>query len=241
MNRRGRFITFEGIEGTGKSTQIRRLAALLRRRGARVVVTREPGGTPAGESLRGLLLARRRRWSPRAELLIVNAARVEHVQEVIGPALRRGAWVICDRFTDATLAYQGYGRGLPLREVRAANALAAGGLAPDRTLLLELPARRSLRRARRRSAQRTRFEDEPEAFHRRVRAGYRALARLEPRRIRRIDASGGRRRVAGRIAEALADFLPGAGRSDRPHGGERGARRGPRSSGRGRAPRGRKA
>jgi dTMP kinase len=208
MSRRGRFVTFEGIEGTGKSTQIRQLAAFLRRRGARVVLTREPGGTPGAEILRRLLLARRRRWSPRAELWIVNAARASHVQEVILPALSRGAWVVCDRFTDATLAYQGYGRGLPLREVRAANALATGGLVPDRTLLLDLSPRRSLGRARRRAAQRTRFEDEPDAFHRRVQAGYRAIARSEARRVRRIDASGGRARVASRIIEALADILP---------------------------------
>jgi dTMP kinase len=215
MSRRGRFITFEGIEGTGKSTQIRRLAAFLRRRGAQVVVTREPGGTPGAERLRRLLLERGRRWSPRAELLIVNAARTAHVQEVILPALRRGAWVVCDRFTDATLAYQGYGRSLPLREVRAANALATGGLAPDRTLLLDLPARCSLGRALRRAAQRTRFEDEPEAFHRRVRAGYRAIARREPRRVRRIDASGDRGHVAARVVGALQDILPPPGQRAR--------------------------
>ncbi len=210
MSARGRFVTFEGNEGAGKSTQIRRLASLLRRRGVRVVVTREPGGTPAAEQLRRLLLARGRRWPAIAELLIVNAARASHVEEVIRPALRRGAWVLCDRFTDATLAYQGYGRGLPLQQVRDVNRLATRGVVPDRTLLLDLPAGRSLRRARRRGA-RTRFEDEADAFHRRVRGGYRAIARREPRRMRTVRAGGGRAEVASRIMEAVRDLLPDSG------------------------------
>ena len=207
MKKRGRFITFEGIEGTGKSTQIRRLAAFLRRRGIRAVVTREPGGTEAAERVRRLLLARGRRWSPLEELLLVNAARVSHVREVIRPALEAGRWVLCDRFTDATLAYQGYGRGIAPGDVRAANLLATRGLAPDRTLLLDLPLRRSLRRARQRPAARNQFEDESDAFHRRVHRGYRALARREPRRIHAIPAAGPRAAVGERIRQALADLL----------------------------------
>jgi dTMP kinase len=207
---RGRFITFEGIEGAGKTTQIRRLAAFLRRRGVRVVVTREPGGTPSAERVRRLLLARGGRWSPLEELLLVNAARASHVREVIRPALERGHWVLCDRFTDATLAYQGHGRGLAPGDVRAANLLATRGLAPDRTLLLDLPTGRSLRRARGRSGARNRFEDESDAFHRRVRRGYRALARREPRRLRAVSSAGSRAAVSVRIREAIADLLPAA-------------------------------
>lgn len=213
--RRGVFITFEGSEGSGKTTQIRLLAGYLRRRGVRVVVTREPGGTAGAERIRRLLLARGRRWSPLAELLLVNAARALHVEEVVRPALARGAWVLCDRFTDATLAYQGYGRGLPPRAVRAANRLATGGLAPDRTLLLDLPVGRSLRRARRRAADRSRFEDEPDRFHRRVRAGYGAIARREPRRVRRVRATGSRERVWEKVRSAVEDLLPPAARGPR--------------------------
>lgn len=223
MRNRGLLITFEGIEGSGKSTQIRRLAAFLRRRGVRVRVTREPGGTPAAERLRRLLLARGRRWLPLAELLLVNAARAEHVQQVVRPALGRGAWVVCDRFTDATLAYQGYGRGLPIARVHQINRLATGGLSPDRTIFLDLPAAHSLRRARRRGTP-SRFEDESTAFHRRVREGYRAIARREPRRVHRIFAAGSRAAVWSRVRRAVEDLLPAAAPAGR-RAAKRSARR----------------
>ena len=207
MRRRGRFIAFEGGEGSGKSTQIRAVARLLRRRGLRVVVTREPGGTPAAERLRRLLLARGADWSPLAELLLINAARAMHVREVIRPALESGSWVLCDRFTEATLAYQGYGRGVPMPAVRTVNRLATGGLFPDRTLVLDLLPARALHRARRRSTT-NRFEDEAQAFHRRVRRGYRSLARKEPHRVRCISASGTRDEVTLRLRAAIEDLLP---------------------------------
>ncbi len=207
MRRRGRFIAFEGGEGSGKSTQIRAVAQFLRRRGLRVVVTREPGGTPSAERVRRLLLARGENWSPLAELLLINAARAMHVREVIRPALESGSWVLADRFIDATLAYQGYGRGIPLPAVRMVNRLATGGLFPDRTLVLDLPPARALDRARRRSTT-NRFEDELQAFHRRVRRGYRLLARKEPRRIRWISAGGTRTEVSVRLRAAIEDLLP---------------------------------
>jgi dTMP kinase len=207
MRHRGFFITFEGVEGSGKSTQIRRLAAALRRRGVRVVVTREPGGTPAAEQVRRLLLARGRHWPAISELLLVNAARAAHLEEIVRPALRRGAWVLCDRFTDATVAYQGYGRGLPLAAVRAVNRLSTCGLQPDRTLLLDLPAGRGLRRARQRKVGASRFEDEADAFHRRVRSGYRSIAQREPERVRRVLADGPRGMVAARVLRAIEDLL----------------------------------
>jgi dTMP kinase len=207
MRHRGFFITFEGVEGSGKSTQIRRLAAGLRRRGVRVVVTREPGGTPAAEQVRRLLLARGCHWPAISELLLVNAARAAHLEEIVRPALHRGAWVLCDRFTDATVAYQGHGRGLPLAAVRAVNRLATGGLRPDRTLLLDLPAGRGLRRARRRKAGASRFEDEADTFHRRVRAGYRRIARREPGRVRRVLADGPRSAVGARVWGAIQDLV----------------------------------
>ncbi len=207
MRRRGRFIAFEGGEGSGKSTQIRAVARFLRRRGLRVVATREPGGTPSAERVRRLLLARGGDWSPLTELLLINAARATHVREVIRPALESGAWVLCDRFTDATLAYQGYGRGIPLRAARTVNHLATGGLFPDRTLVLDLPPARALNRARRRSTT-NRFEDEAQAFHRRVRRGYRLLARKEPRRVRWISASGTRAEVSAKLRAAIEDLLP---------------------------------
>jgi dTMP kinase len=208
MPRTGLFITFEGVEGSGKSTQIRRLAAALRRRGVRVLVTREPGGTPVAEQVRRLLLARGRHWPAISELLLVNAARAAHLEEIVRPALRRGTWVLCDRFTDATVAYQGHGRGLPLVAVRAVNRLATGGLQPDRTLLLDLPAGRGLRRARQRKIGASRFEDEAEGFHRRVRAGYRSIARREAGRVRRVLADGARGAVAARVWSAIEDLLP---------------------------------
>ncbi|MEE9218790.1 MAG: dTMP kinase [Acidobacteriota bacterium] len=208
MRKKGLFITFEGIEGSGKSTQIRTLAAYLRRRGIDVLVTREPGGTPAAEQIRRALLRPGARWPPVAELLLVNATRALHVEQVLRPALRRGTWVLCDRFTDATLAYQGYGRGVPLATARAINRMATGGLAPDRTLVFDLAPSRALRRARRRRRNASRFDLETDAFHQRVRAGYRTIAAREPRRVRWIEARGQREHVFRRVCTALEDLLP---------------------------------
>lgn len=206
------FITFEGIEGSGKSTQIRLLAEYLRSRGHEVLTTREPGGCPIADAVRGILLdPRHGAMTPGTELLLYAAARAQHVAEVIRPALGRGEIVLCDRFTDATVAYQGYGRGLDMTVISFLNTLAAGSLAPDLTLLLELPVEEGLRRATSRNDQQQhlqedRFERESLAFHRRVREGYLELARREER-FRIIDALGPEEAVARRIAVAVDDFL----------------------------------
>lgn len=208
---RGRFLTLEGVEGCGKTTQAPFLAAALRARGRAVLLTREPGGSPIGASLRAILLSEGHAVAPRSELLLYAAERAEHVAKVVQPALERGDWVICDRYGDATRAYQAFGRGLPREEVEAAHAIATGGLEPDLTLLLRLPIEESLARARARLADRPdglgRFEAEAEAFHRRVAEGYEALAREYPARIRPVDASGSVSEVAGRILKAVEEGL----------------------------------
>ncbi|MBI3606986.1 MAG: dTMP kinase [Nitrospirae bacterium] len=186
--RPGRFITFEGVEGSGKSTQLAALGRALAERGVSVVTTREPGGTPIGEAVRQLVLDPRfTGMSSRAELLLYGASRAEHVEHVILPALESGAIVLCDRFSEATVAYQAYGRGLPIDEVEAVIALATGGLRPDAVLLLDLPVDEGLRRVGRRALT-NRLDLEPTGFHQRVRDGYLALAAREPNRIRLFDA-----------------------------------------------------
>lgn len=211
---RGRFVTFEGIEGSGKTTQIERLAERLAGGGAEVVRTREPGGTALGRELRALLLRPAEQpMSPTAELLLYLTDRAQHLTEVVEPALERGAIVLCDRFTDATLAYQGYGRGLGVERVRALHRHAPLDRRPDRTLLFELDATVALERATRRNeaqdlaATEGRFEQERLDFHRRVAAGYRALAEAEPERFRVIDAAGDLEQVARRVWDALCDLL----------------------------------
>jgi dTMP kinase len=211
------FITFEGIEGCGKSTQIALLAEALRARGCAHVLTREPGGTPAGESLRALLLDSATRLGPPAELLLYAAARAEHLERIIRPALANGRLVLCDRYVDATRAYQGYGRGLPLDLIEALHALEPLRLAPDRTILIDLDPAVGLKRARGRNrkvskkaaqerktaADEGRFEAEDLAFHRRVRQGYLALAQAEPERFRVVDGDAPEEIVQKRIQEAL--------------------------------------
>ncbi|MEO5363193.1 MAG: dTMP kinase [Magnetococcus sp. DMHC-8] len=207
----GRLITFEGGEGSGKSTQLTRLAARLRGRGLAVVTTREPGGCPVAEEIRHWLL----RGKPGAitvktELLLMLAARVEHVHQVIEPALRQGAWVLCDRFLDSTLAYQGYGRGMELAALHHWHAWALGTLLPHRTLLLDLEPAVGLARAGGvvpTGQQRDRFEQEDLAFHHRVRAGFRALAEAAPGRFRLIDATAGLEQVEQQIGVAIHDLF----------------------------------
>jgi dTMP kinase len=213
--RPGKFITFEGIEGTGKTTQIERLAARLRQAAVDVVVTREPGGTELGRELRQLLLRTERGpISPLCELLLYAADRCQHLEEVIEPALQLGSFVLCDRYRDATLAYQGYGRRLGVDAVLALHRQAPLDRLPDRTVLLDLPPERALRRARRRNeenetvASEGRFERERLAFHRRVRGGYLELASREPGRIRLVDATGSRDQVELRVLAALQGLLP---------------------------------
>lgn len=184
------FVTFEGIEGSGKSTHLRRLAAHLCARGLRVVETREPGGTAAGERVRALLLgAEAVPLTPLAELFLYCADRAQHVREVVAPALAAGDVVLCDRFSDSTIAYQGYGRGLDLDRLRALDAQAREGTAPTLTFLFDCPVAEGLARARARNGAGDRFEREELAFHERVRRGFHELARAEPDRFRILDTS----------------------------------------------------
>ena len=185
MTRPGLFITFEGIEGSGKTTQARALAQFLRSRHVVVVETREPGGTTVAEGIREVFL-RNDDLVPECEAALVFAARSQHVTKLILPALARGEVVICDRFTDSTLAYQGFGRGLPLDELRPVARWAAKGLSPDVTLLLDLPVTEGLRR-RRTGGDENRLDRETVAFHERVRQGFLTLSYCEPTRFRVFD------------------------------------------------------
>lgn len=205
--KRGCFITIEGGEGVGKTTNMEFVAALIRSAGKTLVCTREPGGTPLGERLRELLLdPRYRGMAPDCELLMMFAARAQHLEERIRPALARGEWVLCDRFTDATYAYQGYGRGLPLAHIEMLERMVQQGLQPDLTLILDLPPARGLARAEARSTP-DRFEREQLAFFERVREGYLARAREAPERCRVIDAGQDLDRVRAQIREALQPLL----------------------------------
>jgi dTMP kinase len=209
----GKFISLEGIEGAGKSTLARALEATLRARGVPVVLTREPGGTPLAERLRAIALERASEHiSAHAETLIMFAARAIHLENLIRPALASGSWVICDRFTDATRAYQGAGRGVDMAFI---DHLAAGihaDLWPDRTLVLELPVEQGLKRARQRGDAGDRFEDENVRFFERVRDCYRTLALRDSARIRIVDASEDAQQVLERSLAALADLLPATSR-----------------------------
>jgi dTMP kinase len=204
----GRFITFEGIDGCGKSTQFRLLAHWFRERGTEVVETVEPGGTAIGQQIRKILLdSASSDIQPRAELLLYFASRAQNVDQVIRPALHAGRIVLCDRFTDSTLAYQGYGRGLDLEMVSDLDRIACRGLKPDVTLLIDIDLETSLMRARHRNervgSSESRMEDEGVAFHERVRQGYLALAKNEPHRIAVIDGRASISEVGQRIREAL--------------------------------------
>lgn len=200
--RRGRFITFEGGEGTGKSTQVRLLAERLRSAGREVVVTREPGGTPGAEEIRALLVhGATDRWSALSEALLLNAARAEHLERLIRPSLARGADVISDRFADSTRAYQGAAGGVAESVLAALEAIVVGGLRPDLTLVLDAPAAVGLHRAAERGGE-ARFEAKGLAFHERLRAGYLAIAGAEPDRCRVIDATESVERVAAAVWDA---------------------------------------
>lgn len=186
---RAPFVTFEGIEGSGKSTQLRRLSAHLRERGVAHAVTREPGGTPLADEIRALLLSRRDEpVFPETEILLYEAARAQHVRSFVLPRLEAGTAVLCDRFADATLAYQGSARRIPPARVEELNAFAAGGLLPDLTFLLDLDAPAGLARAAARGKA-DRIEDEGLPFHEAVREGYLALWRRFPGRIVRVDGA----------------------------------------------------
>jgi len=209
---RGRFITLEGGEGAGKSTQQRRLAAWLRGHGRDVVETREPGGSPGAEDIRRLLVTGAAgRWDAMTEALLHFAARRDHLRQTIEPALARGSWVVCDRFADSTMAYQGYGHGLGRAPVEALYALAVGALKPDLTLVLDLPVDEGLARAGRRNGSAGQGEDRYErmdlAFHQRLRDGFHDIVAREPGRCVLIDAHGDEETVAARIAAAVGGRL----------------------------------
>jgi len=204
---RGRFVTIEGIEGAGKSTQIDTVRTLIGRAGHEVVVTREPGGTPLAERIRALVLAPSDEAMPAlAELLLMFAARCVHLEGLVRPALLRGAWVVCDRFTDATLAYQGGGRGLPRAHIEALAQLVHPDLSPDLTLLLDVAPAIGLARAGRRGAA-DRFEREHVEFFERVRATYLDLARASPRRFVVIDASLSAAETAAQVRTSVERLL----------------------------------
>ncbi len=191
---RGLFITFEGIEGSGKSTLINNVAAALRKSGLDPIVTREPGGTSLGVALRKVLLSPDMGViEPKAELMMFAADRAQHVSELILPALEKGKIVLCDRYSDATVAYQGYGRGLPLDVIKVVDMKARDGAVPDLTVLLDLPVEKGLSRVRKRNdlskdISESRIDEEETAFHQRVRDGYLAMARIEPARFLVLDA-----------------------------------------------------
>jgi dTMP kinase len=202
----GKFITLEGIEGVGKSTQVTRLSAALQERGIEHVVTREPGGTPLAESIRQLVLQKgAEAVSSSAELLLMFAARAVHLGNLIQPNLRAGRWVICDRFTDATYAYQGGGRGMREEPIRELETMVQGSLRPDLTLLLDAPVKLALERASQRNAGTTadRFEAERNDFFERVAAVYRARATADVQRIAVIDATMSADTVATQILDVL--------------------------------------
>lgn len=206
MNAAGRFVTLEGIEGVGKTTQVARLSAALNSRGIEHVVTREPGGTPLAESIRQVVLtAREETLPPTAELLLMFAARAVHLANHIEPNLRAGRWVICDRFTDATYAYQGGGRQLSAQPIRALEEMVQGARRPDLTILLDAPVQGALARAAARNAGsvQDRFERERSEFFERVRSTYHARAAAEPGRFAVVDATQSIDAVGARILDEL--------------------------------------
>jgi dTMP kinase len=220
MSRRGKFITFEGLDGTGKSTQLRKLAAVVRAGGQRVVETREPGGTMTGEKIRRVLLdSGTAGLSPLAEMALMFASRAQHIAEVIEPALAAGSIVLCDRFTDSTEAYQGSGRRLGSHAVRELHRVLCGNLQPDLTILLDSDAAASLNRARRRNKRASkvasrshhgdenRFEQETRAFFARVHEGYLAIADREHGRVAVVDARGTPGQTHQKIVEVVRKKL----------------------------------
>jgi dTMP kinase len=206
----GRFITLEGGEGAGKSTQIVRLADWLKTRGRDVVTTREPGGAPGAEMIRKLLVeGPAERWDGTTEALLHFAARRDHLRSTVWPALKRGAWVVSDRFADSTRAYQGYGHALDLEALDRLYEVAVDGFRPDLTLILDLPVETGLARAAQRRGAETRYESLPREFHERVRKGFLEISRAEPKRCAVIDASKDIDTIAAAIARTVGERLGG--------------------------------
>lgn len=209
MKNQGKFISLEGIEGAGKSTQLDVIQGCLEDRGIRVVTTREPGGSPIGERIRALLLdPQSKGMVTDTELLLMFAARAEHIAQLIRPALEQGTWVLCDRFTDATYAYQGGGRGLDTGRISLLEDYVQGSLRPDLSLLFDLPAATGLARAGKRSAP-DRFESETLRFFEDVRSAYLAIAGSQPHRVRVIDAGAQLEQVSQSVRRQVSDFLDG--------------------------------
>jgi dTMP kinase len=207
---RARFISFEGGEGSGKSSHCRRLAEWMRAEGHEVVQTREPGGTPGGEEIRALLVrGDAKRWEPMTEALLHFAARREHVAKIIRPALARSAWVISDRFADSTTAYQGYGHGLGPGPVELLRKLVLGDFAPGLTVLFDVPVELGLKRAGKRRGADDRYESMGLSFHERVREGFLAVARAEPERVAVVDSSRPVEEVARAVQEIVRARYPG--------------------------------
>ena len=208
MSPRGKFITLEGGEGVGKSTQAHALAEALKARGIAVLVTREPGGSEGAEKIRELLLGgAEERWGARAEVLLFAAARADHVEKTIAPALASGQWVLCDRFADSSLAYQGGAGGLGIEIVRSINVMAVGDTFPDRTLVLMLDQGGERARARD-GAGSDRIGGRPDEYHRKVDAAFRIIAAEEPERVKLVDASGSPDDVTARLLDSITDLLP---------------------------------
>lgn len=201
----GRFITLEGIDGAGKTTHMAWIASFLSARGIEVTTTREPGGTPAGEALRTLLLGGAQRLRPETETLLIFAARQEHLETVIKPALKAGRWVLCDRFTDATFAYQGGGSGVPWDKIVQLEKWVQGEIQPDLTILLDVTPQTARERSSR-IKDPDRFEKEGAAFHERVRAAYLRRAREHASRIRVVDANRGQEEVKKELQNILASI-----------------------------------
>jgi dTMP kinase len=230
MSRRGKFITFEGLDGTGKSTQMRKLAVVLREAGHKVIETREPGGTPTAEKIRKVLLdSGTAGLAPLAEMALMFASRAQHIAEVIEPELAAGNIVLCDRFTDSTEAYQGSGRRLGSQPVRELHRILCGDLQPDLTILMDSNPHASVRRARRRnqrasksssrSHDENRFEQETRSFFGRVREGYLAIAKREPERVAIVDARGTPEQTHQKILEVVSSRMAFTGLSKRVHHG----------------------
>jgi dTMP kinase len=210
VSARGRFISLEGGEGVGKSTQLQALSEALQGRGLQVLTTREPGGSPGAEAIRDLLLnGDESRWNPRAEALLFAAARSDHIQKTIVPALQRGEWVLSDRFLDSSLSYQGEAGGLGIEAVRDLHRFGSLDFLPDRTLVLALESGEAAARARvRDGAAGDRIGSRPPSYHAAVDAGFRAMAEREPQRVRLVDADGSPATVTARLLYALGDLLP---------------------------------
>jgi dTMP kinase len=206
---RGLFITLEGVEGSGKSTQIRHLGKALTQAGYRVLQTREPGGTASAEAIRHILLraSSHEPVTPQAEALLILAARCQHVTHLIKPALQGGCIVLCDRFSDSTFAYQGFGRGIDLQWLREANEVATGGLTPDLTLVLDVPISVGLARRRAGRGQQNRLDREKERFHQKVRRGFQALTAEQPGRMMIINANRSMEAVRDELTQIVIGWI----------------------------------